>query len=193
MGGIRGVKHFMQRTALQGSPTSLMRIGGEYIPGALKTETEVHPFRKYFEEINVGETLFTHKRTVTEADIVNFAGISGDFFFAHTDETSFEDSIFEARVAHGYFIISAAAGLFVDPKKGPVLANYGLENLRFTQPVYVGDTIRVELTCKRKVMKEDRNDQIPQGVIEWHVEVFNQREEMVAVETVLTLVRKKPL
>ncbi len=193
MGGVRAVKHYMQRTALQGSPTTLMHVGGEYIAGAHKTELTVHPFRKYFEEINVGETLFTHKRSITEADIVNFAGISGDFFFAHTDTTSFEDSIFEGRVAHGYFIISAAAGLFVDPKKGPVLANYGLDNLRFTQPVYVGDTIRVELTCKRKVMKEDREDQIPQGVVEWHVEVYNQRDELVALETVLTLVRKIPV
>ena len=188
MGGIRGVKHYMQRTALQGSPTTLTRIMNTYLPGAERKEDVIHPFRKYFEEIHVGDSLITHKRTVTEADIVNFAGISGDFFYAHTDETSLEGSIFERRVAHGYFIIAAAAGLFVDPKKGPVLANYGLDNLRFTQPVYVGDTIQVYLTCKTKTRKDDREGQIPQGVVEWYVEVKNQRGETVAVETVLTLV-----
>jgi oxepin-CoA hydrolase/3-oxo-5,6-dehydrosuberyl-CoA semialdehyde dehydrogenase len=192
MGGIRGVHHYMQRTALQGSPTTLTKILNTYLPGAETVEDVIHPFRKYFEEIQVGDTLNTHARTVTEADIVNFAGISGDYFYAHTDETALEGSVFEKRVAHGYFIISAAAGLFVDPKKGPVLANYGLDNLRFTQPVYVGDTIKVQLTCQRKTAKEDREDQIPQGVVEWYVTVSNQRNEIVAVETVLTLVARKP-
>ena len=191
MGGIRGVHHYMQRTALQGSPTTLTKILNTYLPGAETKEDVIHPFRKYFEEINVGDTLITHKRTVTEADIVNFAGISGDYFYAHTDETSLEGSVFEKRVAHGYFIISAAAGLFVDPKKGPVLANYGLDNLRFTQPVYVGDTIQVKLTCQRKTKKENREGQIPQGVVEWYVEVTNQRGEIVALETVLTLVASR--
>jgi oxepin-CoA hydrolase/3-oxo-5,6-dehydrosuberyl-CoA semialdehyde dehydrogenase len=191
MGGIRGVKHYMQRTALQGSPTTLTKIMNTYLPGAARKEDVIHPFRKYFEEIQVGDSLITHKRTVTEADIVNFAGISGDFFYAHTDETSLEGSIFERRVAHGYFIIAAAAGLFVDPKKGPVLANYGLDNLRFTMPVYVGDTIQVFLTCKTKTKKDNREGQIPQGVVEWYVEVKNQRQEVVAIETVLTLVACK--
>ena len=191
MGGIRGVKHYMQRTAVQGSPTMLTKICDEYIRGGEVREDIIHPFRKYFEEIQIGDTLYTHKRTVTEADIVNFAGISGDFFYAHTDETALEGSIFEKRVAHGYFVISAAAGLFVDPKKGPVLANYGLDNLRFTQPVYVGDTISVRLTCKRKTKKENREGQIPQGVVEWDVEVKNQKGETVATETVLTLVQRK--
>ena len=191
MGGIRGVKHYMQRTALQGSPSILTSICNEYIRGAETKEDVVHPFKKYFEEIQIGDTLFTHKRTVTEADIVNFAGISGDYFYAHTDETSLEGSVFERRVAHGYFVISAAAGLFVDPKKGPVLANYGLDSLRFTQPVYVGDTISVRLTCKRKTKKENREGQIPQGVVEWDVEVKNQSGETVATETVLTLVQRK--
>jgi len=191
MGGIRGVKHYMQRTALQGSPTTLTHIMKTYLPGGATREDVIHPFRKYFEEIQVGDTLITHKRTVTEADIVNFAGISGDFFYAHTDETSFENSVFEKRVAHGYFIIAAAAGLFVDPKKGPVLANYGLDNLRFTQPVYVHDTIQVQLTCKTKTKKDNREGQIPQGVVEWYVEVKNQRGEIVAIETVLTLVACK--
>lgn len=191
LGGIRSVKHYMQRTALQGSPTTLSHIGNVYLKGAEIKEDVIHPFRKYFEELQIGETLITHKRTVTEADIVNFAGISGDNFYAHVDETSLEGSIFEKRVAHGYFIISAAAGLFVDPKKGPILANYGLDNLRFTQPVYVGDTIQVRLTCKSKTKKENREGQIPQGVVEWDVEVTNQRKETVAVETVLTLVACK--
>lgn len=191
MGGIRGVKHFMQRTALQGSPTTLTAICDTYLKGAAIKEDVIHPFRKYFEEIQIGDTLITHRRTITEADIVNFAGISGDFFYAHTDETALEGSIFEKRVAHGYFVIAAAAGLFVDPKKGPVLANYGLDGLRFTQPVYVGDTIQVRLTCKTKTKKEDREGQVPQGVVEWDVEVTNQRAETVAVETVLTLVAQK--
>ncbi len=191
MGGIRGVKHFMQRTALQGSPTTLTAICDTYLKGAAIKEDVIHPFRKYFDEINIGDTLITHRRTITEADIVNFAGISGDFFYAHTDETALEGSIFERRVAHGYFVIAAAAGLFVDPKKGPVLANYGLDGLRFTQPVYVGDTIQVRLTCKTKTKKEDREGQVPQGVVEWDVEVTNQKGETVAVETVLTLVAQK--
>ncbi len=191
MGGIRGVYHYMQRTALQGSPTTLTKILNTYLPGAAIKEDIVHPFRKYFEEIQVGDTLITHKRTITEADVVNFAGISGDHFYAHMDETSLEGSIFERRVAHGYFIISAAAGLFVDPKKGPVLANYGLDNLRFTQPVYPGDTIQVKLTCQRKTKKDLREGQIPQGVVEWYVQVLNHRNEIVALETVLTLVACK--
>ncbi len=191
MGGIRGVYHYMQRTALQGSPTTLTKILNTYLPGAETKEDVIHPFRKYFEEIQVGDTLITHKRTITEADVVNFAGISGDNFYAHTDETSLEGSIFERRVAHGYFVISAAAGLFVDPKKGPVLANYGLDNLRFIQPVYPKDTIQVKLTCMRKTKKDKREGQVDQGVVEWYVEVTNQRNEKVAIETVLTLVACK--
>lgn len=191
LGGIRSVKHFMQRTALQGHPTTLTHITDNYLKGAAVSEDIIHPFRKYFEDLKIGDTLITHKRTITEADIVNFAGISGDYFYAHTDETALEGSIFERRVAHGYFVIAAAAGLFVDPKKGPVLANYGLDGLRFTQPVYVGDTIQVRLTCKTKTAKENREGQIPQGVVEWDVEVTNQKKEIVAVETVLTLVQKR--
>ena len=191
MGGIRGVYHYMQRTALQGSPTTLTKIFNAYLPGAAIKEDVIHPFRKYFEEIQVGDTLITHKRTITESDVVNFAGISGDHFYAHMDETSLEGSIFERRVAHGYFVISAAAGLFVDPKKGPVLANYGLDNLRFIQPVYPGDTIHVKLTCQRKTKKDNREGQVPQGVVEWYVQVLNQRDEIVAIETVLTLVASK--
>ncbi|HKG93743.1 MAG TPA: phenylacetic acid degradation bifunctional protein PaaZ [Gemmatimonadaceae bacterium] len=193
MGGIRGVLHYMQRTAVQGSPSTLMAITNEYTPGAKprRPSDRVHPFRKYFEELEIGEALVTHRRTVTESDVVSFAGISGDFFYAHMDDIAAKDSIFERRVAHGYFVLSAAAGLFVDPAPGPVLANYGLEGLRFVKPVYIGDTIQARLTCKQKTAKEDREGQIPQGVVAWDVEVTNQNAEPVAVYTILTLVRRK--
>jgi oxepin-CoA hydrolase/3-oxo-5,6-dehydrosuberyl-CoA semialdehyde dehydrogenase len=190
MGGVRGVLHYMQRTAIQGSPSVLTAVTHEWTPKAQEISDRVHPFRKHFEELEIGETLHTHRRTVTESDIVNFAGISGDFFYAHMDDIAARDSIFEKRVAHGYFVLSAAAGLFVDPAPGPVLANYGLENLRFVKPVYVGDTIQVRLTCKQKTAKEDKEGQIPQGVVHWDVEVTNQNAEPVAVYTILTLVRK---
>ncbi len=191
MGGVRGVLHFMQRTALQGSPTTLMHVTREYIPGADRTYDRVHPFRKYFDELKVGDSLITARRTVTEADVVNFAGISGDFFYAHIDDIAARDSIFERRVAHGYFVLSAAAGLFVDPAPGPVMANYGLESLRFVKPVYPGDTIQATLTVKQKTAKEKKPDQPPQGVVAWDVEVKNQNNEPVAVYTILTLVRRR--
>ena len=190
MGGVRGVLHWMQRTALQGSPTTLAAVTREWVAGAAQKRDRVHPFRKHFEELEVGETLITHRRTITDADVVNFAGISGDFFYAHMDDIAARESIFERRVAHGYFVLSAAAGLFVDPAPGPVLANYGLENLRFVKPVYIGDTIQARLTCKQKTAKEDREGQIPQGVVAWDVEVTNQQGEAVAVYTILTLVRR---
>ena len=141
--------------------------------------------------IEVGDALVTARRTVTEADIVNFAGVSGDFFYAHMDDIAARDSIFEKRVAHGYFVLSAAAGLFVDAAPGPVLANYGLDTLRFVKPVYPGDTIQATLTVKQKTAKEKRDGQVPQGVVAWDVEVKNQHNEPVAVYTILTLVRKK--
>jgi oxepin-CoA hydrolase/3-oxo-5,6-dehydrosuberyl-CoA semialdehyde dehydrogenase len=191
MGGARGVLHYMQRTALQGSPTTLMRVTNEYTPGAERTTDRIHPFRKFFDELNVGDALVTARRTVTETDIVNFAGVSGDFFYAHMDDIAARDSIFEKRVAHGYFVLSAAAGLFVDAAPGPVLANYGLEALRFVKPVYPGDTIQATLTVKQKTAKEPREGQVPQGVVAWDVEVKNQNAEPVAVYTILTLVRKK--
>ncbi|MCR9204947.1 MAG: phenylacetic acid degradation bifunctional protein PaaZ, partial [Halobacteriovoraceae bacterium] len=161
MGGLRGVKHYMQRTAIQGHPTTLTKITRVFQPGAERVESEKHPFRYHFEELEIGQTLTTHKRTITEADIVNFANVSWDHFYAHTDDTSFDGELFEKRVAHGYFIISAAAGLFVDPGKGPVLANYGLDELRFTKPVYVGATMKVKLTCKEKIDQENKPDQTP--------------------------------
>ncbi len=191
MGGIRGIFHYMQRTAIQGSPTTLSKITQTYLMGAKQTEDIIHPFRKYFDELVIGETLVTHKRTVTEADIVNFANISGDNFYAHTDVTSLEGSIFTSRVAHGYFIISAAAGLFVDPKKGPVLANYGLDELRFIKPVYTGTTIGVRLTVKEKTVKEKREGEQAQGVVKWLVDVYDQTGETVALATILTLVARK--
>jgi oxepin-CoA hydrolase/3-oxo-5,6-dehydrosuberyl-CoA semialdehyde dehydrogenase len=194
MGGVRGVLHYMQRTALQGSPTTIAAVTREWTKGAAERRDRVHPFRKHFEELEIGETWITHRRTVTEADVTNFAGISGDYFYAHVDDIAARESIFERRVAHGYFVISAAAGLFVDPAPGPVLANYGLEGLRFVRPVYIGDTIRVRLTCKSRTAKEDREGQIPQGVVAWDVEVTNQDAEPVAVYTVLTLVKRmRPL
>ena len=191
MGGVRGVLHYMQRTAIQGSPETVAAVTREWSKGATERGDRIHPFRKYFEELEIGETLITHRRTVTESDVVSFAGISGDFFYAHMDDIAARDSLFEKRVAHGYFVLSAAAGLFVDPAPGPVLANYGLEALRFVKPVYIGDTIRARLTCKQKTAKEDRDGQIPQGVVHWDVEVSNQDGEPVAVYTILTLVKRQ--
>lgn len=193
MGGARSVLHYMQRTALQGSPTTLTHICKEWMEGADRPSDRVHPFRKYFEELRIGETLKTHRRTVTEADIVNFGCLSGDHFYAHFDAIAAKESpIFEDRVAHGYFIISAAAGLFVDPGKGPVLANYGMENLRFIEPVYIGDTIQVDLTCKRKTKKFKKEEgEVPSGVVEWAVEVTNQKAQLVATYSILTLVERQ--
>lgn len=189
MGGIRGVKHYMQRTAFQGSPTVLGAITNSWVKGGDRKEDTVHPFRKTFNEIQIGDVLVTKKRKITVEDIDSFADLSGDHFYAHKEESLSSKSIFGKRVAHGYFIVSAAAGLFVDPDVGPVLANYGLENLRFTQPVFVDDEIYVLLTCKKKTAKEPREGEPPQGVIEWDVEVKNQRDELVATYQILTLVK----
>jgi len=192
MGGMRSVMHYLQRTAVQAHPQTITRVTGVWTKGA-DTPTDVaHPFSKYFEDVQVGDSLFTHRRTVTEADVVNFAGMSGDYFYAHTDEIAARDSLFGRRVAHGYFVLSAAAGLFVYPPKGPVLANYGLERLRFTKPVYPGDTIQVRFTCKQKTAKDTPPDGVPQGVVEWDVEVTNQDQEICAVYSILTLVARKP-
>jgi oxepin-CoA hydrolase/3-oxo-5,6-dehydrosuberyl-CoA semialdehyde dehydrogenase len=192
MGGARGVLHYMQRTAVQGSPSVLTAITREWTRGAEQKREAVHPFRKHFEDLEVGETLITAERTITLDDVVNFANLSGDKFYAHMDdEAARSHGIFEGRVAHGYFIVSAAAGLFVDPELGPVLANYGLENLRFTKPVYPGDTIHVRLTVKQKTKKDTQEGQIPQGVVEWDVEVINQNDEPVAIYSILTLVKRR--
>lgn len=191
LGGVRGVMHYMQRTAVQGAPQTITRITNEWIAGADQPSDRIHPFRKYFEELAIGETYTTHRRTVTEADIVNFACLSGDHFYAHMDEIAARESMFGRRVAHGYFVIAAAAGLFVDPAPGPVIANYGMEGLRFTKPVYAGDTIQAKLTCKQKTVKETPADGVPQGVVAWDVNVSNQDAELVATYTILTLVRRK--
>jgi oxepin-CoA hydrolase/3-oxo-5,6-dehydrosuberyl-CoA semialdehyde dehydrogenase len=192
LGGIRAVKHYMQRTAIQGSPTTLTAITKEYVSGAKTITTDVHPFRKYFEDLSISESLTTHRRTVTEADIVNFGCLSGDHFYAHFDEIAAKDSLFGKRVAHGYFVISAAAGMFVDPAPGPVLANYGLENLRFIEPVGIGDVIQVKITVKQKIKKAKRPDEDKAtGVVVWDVQVFNQDQELVALYDIMTLVVRK--
>ncbi|MFL6631809.1 MAG: phenylacetic acid degradation bifunctional protein PaaZ [Massilia sp.] len=192
LGGIRAVKHFLQRAAVQGSPTMLAAVTGEYVRGAAVKESDVHPFRRYFEDLEVGHSLLTHRRTVSEADIVNFGGVSGDYFYMHFDEIAAKDTQFGKRIAHGYFVLSAAAGLFVSPAPGPVLANYGLDNLRFVAPVAIGDTIRARLTCKRKVDRNRTDDQgRGQGVVAWDVQVTNQNDELVASYDILTLVQKR--
>ncbi len=191
LGGSRAIKHYMQRTAIQGSPDTLTAITRQFTTGATPKIGPVHPFRKTFDELEIGETLISHRRTVTEADIVNFGCISGDHFYAHFDEIAARDSLFGKRVAHGYFVISAAAGMFVDPAPGPVLANYGLENLRFVEPVGIGDTIQVRLTVKEKIWKARRPDEDrATGVVVWDVEVKNQNDETVAVYDILTLVER---
>lgn len=192
LGGIRAVKHFLQRAAVQGSPTMLAAVTGEYVRGAAVKESDVHPFRRYFEDLEIGHSLLTHRRTVSEADIVNFGGVSGDYFYMHFDEIAAKDTQFGKRIAHGYFVLSAAAGLFVSPAPGPVLANYGLDNLRFVAPVAIGDTIRARLTCKRKVDRNRTDDQgRGQGVVAWDVQVTNQNDELVASYDILTLVQKR--
>jgi oxepin-CoA hydrolase/3-oxo-5,6-dehydrosuberyl-CoA semialdehyde dehydrogenase len=191
LGGLRAVKHYMQRTAIQGSPTTLTAITREYHRGAREISDPIHPFKKYFDDLQIGETLITHRRTVTEADIVNFGCISGDHFYAHFDEIAAKDSFFGQRVAHGYFVISAAAGMFVDPAPGPVIANYGLEGLRFVEPVPAGTTIQCKLTVKRKIKKAPRGDEKPNGVVVWAVEVSNQEGAPVAVYDILTLVERR--
>ncbi|WP_421705178.1 phenylacetic acid degradation bifunctional protein PaaZ [Alloalcanivorax xenomutans] len=192
LGGIRAVRHYLQRTAIQGSPSMLAAVTGEYVRGAEVLETEVHPFRRHFDDLAIGESLLTHRRTVTEADIVNFGCLSGDHFYMHFDEIAAKDSQFGKRIAHGYFLLSAAAGLFVSPAPGPVLANYGLDTLRFINPVGAGDTIRARLTCKRKIDQGKAGpDGTPQGVVVWDVQVTNQNDELVASYDILTLVAKK--
>ena len=192
LGGIRAVHHYLQRTAIQGSPTMLAAVTGEYVRGAKLIENDVHPFRRHFEDLQICESLLTHRRTVTEADLVNFGCLSGDHFYMHFDEIAARESQFGKRIAHGYFVLSAAAGLFVYPGEGPVLANYGLDTLRFIEPVAPGDTIRARLTCKRKIDQGRMSpDGHPQGVVVWDVQVTNQENVLVASYDILTLVAKK--
>ncbi len=200
MGGMRGIKHYLQRTAIQGSPTTLTEITGIYQANAKYTEAEQHPFKYHWQDIQPGMSLKTHNRTLTDTDIINFANLTWDHFYAHTDITSLDGSIFEKRTAHGYFIISAAAGLFVYPNKGPVAANYGLEDCRFLRPLYHNDTIYVRLTCKQKVDRDVASAEHPSGIVKWFVEVFDanidskdnpDENPLVAVATILTMVQKK--
>lgn len=204
MGGMRGIKHYLQRTAIQGTPSTITEITGIYQQNAKYKEAEDHPFKYHWEDIQPGMSLKTHKRTLTDTDIQNFANLTWDHFYAHTDITSLDGSIFEKRTAHGYFIISAAAGLFVYPNKGPVAANYGLDSIRFLRPLYHNDTIYVRLTCKEKVDRDVSSTEHPSGIVKWHVEVFDANFEnrpesqktdkdspLVAVATILTMVQKK--
>jgi len=192
MGGVRGVLHYMQRTAIQGTPDVITAITQQYQYGATYIEKEKHPFAQYFEDLEIGETYISAKHTVTEADIVNFANLSGDHFYAHTDVTSLEGTMFTGRVAHGYYVLSKAAGLFVLAKKGPVLLNYGIDTCRFTKPVYVGTTIGVKLTCKEKISVEKKDEQdIKKGIVKWLVDVYDQTGETVAIATILTMVKCK--
>ena len=202
MGGLRGIKHYMQRVAVQGSPTMLTAITNVYQPNAKATESVVHPFKKYFEELEIGDQLITEKRKITSEDIDRFADLSGDHFYAHMKTTDFSDTMFEQQVAHGYFIMSAAAGLFVDSfEKNPVLLNYGIEELRFTKPVYPGTEIYIKLTCKEKISQElkeitpetahVKGIDIPKGIVKWYVEIIDDTEEITGVATILTMIRKR--
>lgn len=204
MGGMRGIKHYLQRTAIQGSPTTISEITGIYQQNAKYKEVDQHPFKYHWEDIQPGMSLKTHKRTFTDTDIINFANLTWDHFYAHTDITSLDGSIFEKRTAHGYFIISAAAGLFVYPNKGPVAANYGLEDIRFLRPLYHNDTVYVRLTCKQKVDRDVASAEHPSGIVKWFVEVFDanfenkpykdkkdNEKDLVAIATILTMVQKK--
>ena len=192
MGGMRGIKHYLQRCAIQGSPTTISHITGIYQPNADYKEDNVgHPFNYHFEDIQPGMSMKSHKRTITDTDIINFANVTWDHFYAHTDITSLDGSIFEKRTAHGYFLLAAAAGLFVKPDKGPVGANYGLEDCRFVRPVYHNDTVYVRLTCKQKVDRDTKGKNLPAGVVKWYMEMFDADDELVAIATILTLVEKK--
>ena len=185
MGGVRGVLHYMQRTAIQGSPQTLAAIGNRWVRGADENDPGVHPFRKTFEQLAIGDTLITKSREVTLDDIEHFAEFTGDNFYAHMDEeAAAKNPFFDGRVAHGYLIVSFAAGLFVDPDFGPVLANYGLDDLRFAQPVNHGDVLKVRLTCKQKTLRPDKG----YGEVRWDTEVTNQDDDIVAQYDVLTMV-----
>jgi oxepin-CoA hydrolase / 3-oxo-5,6-dehydrosuberyl-CoA semialdehyde dehydrogenase len=185
MGGLRGVLHYMQRTALQGTPDTLAAIGGRWIRGGTQRDPGVHPFRKPFHELMIGDTLVSAEREVTVEDIERFADLSGDRYYAHmSDREAARNPLFGGRVAHGYFLISAAAGLFVDPPYGPVLGNYGLDSLRFVKPVKPGDRIKVRLTCKQKSLRLGAG----WGEVRWDTEITNQDGETVAAYDVLTMV-----
>lgn len=195
MGGIRGVKHYMQRVAVQGTPTTITEITNVYQPNAKGKDPGKHPFKKYFEELQIGDQIITDKRVITSADIDKFADLSGDHFYAHIKDTDFKGTMFDQQVAHGYFIMSAAAGLFVNSyEKNPVLLNYGIDELRFTKPVYPGAELHIRFTCKEKISQdakpEDEKD-IPKGIVKWLVEMIDETEEITGVATILTMVAKR--
>ncbi len=193
MGGLRGIKHYMQRLAVQGSPTMITAISQVYQPGAKGNHDGIHPFTKYFEELNIGDQLITQKRLITTEDINQFADLSGDHFYAHKTNTDFTGTMFEQQVAHGYFIMSLAAGLFVDGyKKNPVLLNYGIDELRFTKPVYPGSEIYIRFTCKEKIIQEQKEPtDIKRGIVKWLVEMIDETEELTGIATILTMVERR--
>jgi oxepin-CoA hydrolase/3-oxo-5,6-dehydrosuberyl-CoA semialdehyde dehydrogenase len=185
MGGIRGVLHYMQRTAVQGTPNLITAVTSRFTRGAREMDPGIHPFRKPYGELRIGDTFRSAAREVRLEDIESFAHLSGDRFYAHMDdEAAKRNPLFGGRVAHGYFLVSAAAGLFVDPPYGPVLANYGLEGLRFLKPVKPGDRINVRLTCKEKTLRPEK----AYGEVRWDTEITNHLNETVATYDVLTLV-----
>ena len=191
MGGVRGIKHYLQRTAIQGHPTTITALTKQYQVGGAQNTEGPHVFRKHFEEIEIGDTVITDTHLVTLENINDFAEISGDKFYAHMDENSLGGTIFSERVAHGYFIMSKAAGLFVDPEKGPVLLNYGIDECRFTKPVYPGMTVGVRFTAKEKISQEKReDDDISKGIVKFLVDVYDEEGETVMLATILTMVRK---
>lgn len=202
MGGIRGVKHYLQRTALQGSPTTITAITNVYQQNAKGKNPGKHPFKKYFEELQIGDQIITEKRIITSEDIDKFADLSEDHFYAHIKTTDFTGTMFEQQVAHGYFIMSIAAGLFVDSyEKNPVLLNYGIDELRFTKPVYPGTGIHIRFTCKEKLPNDKkvvekpedfkRGDDIDKGIVKWLVEMIDETGEVTGVATILTMVARK--
>ncbi len=202
MGGLRGIRHYLQRTAIQGSPTMITAISNVYQANAKGVDPGKHPFKKYFEELVIGDQIVTEKRIITSEDIDKFAALSGDQFYAHLTSTDFTGTMFEQQVAHGYFIMSAAAGLFVDSfEKNPVLLNYGIDELRFTKPVYPGTSVYIRFSCKEKIAQEQKEQNpevpfikgqdIPKGIVKWLVEIFDDADETVGVGTILTMVQMK--
>lgn len=202
MGGLRGIRHYLQRTAIQGSPSMISAISQVHQPYAHGNQDGIHLFKKYFEDLQIGDQIITEKRTITSEDITKFADISGDHFYAHLTDTNFDGTMFEQQVAHGYFILSAAAGLFVDSyEKNPVLLNYGIDELRFTKPMYPGSQLYIRFTCKEKTAQEtkepnpdlpaSRGADIPKGIVRWLVEMFDEHDELAGIATILTMVQMK--
>ena len=183
MGGVRGVHHYMLRTAVQGSPRMVQAISGTWVPGAPEVTAAAHPFTQKFGELTIGETLHSPARTITLDDIEHFAEFTGDRFYAHMDDdAAARNPFFPGRVAHGYLLLSFAAGLFVEPNEGPVLANTGLDGLRFMKPVSAGDSIRARLTVKQKTRRTD-----DYGEVRWHVLLLDQDDDKVAEYELLTM------